>query len=116
MSTILQRNLRAIILLGTAGLLQLSLRSQTLFSDDFQNDTSASWSIFAISANGTSNDYTAQFAFDYSTQAYRYNGVTNHVLPAPNSGGTSKGLKLTVNKNGSASLAAVSLYPVGQSF
>jgi hypothetical protein len=116
MSTTLQRNLRAITLLGAISLLNLSARSQALFSDDFQTDTSASWSIFAISGNGASNDYTAQFAFDYSNQAYRYNGVTNHVPPAPNSGGTTKGLKLTVNKNGSASIAAVSLYPVGQNF
>src|ERR1043166_7358015 len=90
--------------------------AQVLFSDDFQTDTSASWSIFATNAAGSGTDFTAQFAFDYSTQAYRYNGITNHVPAAPNSGGTTKGLKLTVNKSGAASMAAVSLYPNGQSF
>src|SRR6516162_275236 len=91
--------------------------AQTLFSDDFQADSSANWSIFAVNALGQTTDYTAQFSFDYSTQAYRYNGVTNHVPPAPNStGGTTKGLKLTVNKSGTASVAAVSLYPKNQSF
>src|SRR5437764_8903485 len=106
----LSRNLTLALLLG-AILFHSSLRAQTLFSDDFQSDSSANWSAYALSGNGSTTDYTAQFAFDYSTQAYRYNGVTNHVPPAPNSGGTTKGLKLTVNKSGAASVAAVSLYP-----
>src|SRR5262245_3349380 len=81
----------------------------TLFSDDFQTDSSANWSVFGISATGATNDYTAQFAFDYSTQAYRFNGVTNHVPAAPHSSGTTKGLKLTVNKDpGNPSVSAVS--------
>lgn len=110
--------LRCLALLVTASifLLNLSLRGQTLFSDDFQSDSSANWTIYALSANGISNDYTAQFSFDYSTQQYRYNGVTNHVPPSPNSGGTTRGLKLTVNKNGNTSIAAVSLYPTGHTF
>src|SRR5215471_4907056 len=95
---------------------QLPASGQVLFSDDFQTDSSANWSVYAINGNGATNDYTAQFSFDYSTQGYRYNGVTNFVPPAPNSGGTTKGLKLTVNKSGAASVAAVSLYPTGKSF
>ncbi|HVV01144.1 MAG TPA: Calx-beta domain-containing protein, partial [Verrucomicrobiae bacterium] len=39
-----------------------------------------------------------------------------HVPPAPNSSGTTKGLKVTVNKSGQAVIAAVSLYPKNQSF
>src|SRR4051812_1713229 len=92
------------------------LPAQTLFSDDFQTDSSANWTIFALSGNGISNDYTAQFAFDYSTQQYRYNGVTNHVPASPNSSGPTKGLKVTVNKNGNTSVAALSLYPTGHTF
>jgi hypothetical protein len=101
---------------GAVLLSQVTSRAQTLFSDDFQTDSSANWTIFALSGNGVTNDYTAQFAFDYSTQAYRYNGVTNHVPASPNSGGTTKGLKVTVNKNGNTSVAAMSLYPNGQTF
>src|SRR5438034_5425699 len=112
----LSRNLTAQVLLCTFLVTGVTLRAQTLFSDDFQSDSSANWSVYALSGNGSTTDYTAQFAFDYSTQAYRYNGVTNHVPPAPNSGGTTKGLKLTVNKSGAASVAAVSLYPKNQSF
>jgi hypothetical protein len=103
--------------LGAGLLASQSAPAQTLFSDDFQADSSANWGIYAINALGQTTDYTAQFSFDYSTQAYRYNGVTNHVPSAPNStGGTTKGLKLTVNKSGVASVAAVSLYPKNQSF
>src|SRR6201999_3099272 len=94
----------------------LSARSQVLFSDNFHTDTSNNWTIYALSGNGVSNDYSAQFAFDYSTQPYAFNGVTNFIPPSPNSGGVSKGLKVTVNKNGNASIAAMSLYPKGQSF
>ena len=90
--------------------------AQTLFLDDFQTDSSANWSIYGISGIGVTNDYSAQFAFDYGTQTYRYNGVTNFVPSSPNSGGTTKGLKVTVNKNGNSSIAAVSLYPTGRNF
>jgi hypothetical protein len=106
----------AAVLTAAAVICRLSASAQTLFSDDFQTDSSANWTIFALSGNGVSNDYTAQFAFDYSTQQYRYDGVTNHVPPSPNSSGTTKGLKVTVNKNGNTSVAAVSLYPKGHTF
>src|SRR5437762_14351678 len=86
-----------------------NLSGQNLFSDNFQTDSSANWTIFPVSGSGSTTDFTAQFAFDYSTQAYRYNGVTNHVPSSPNSGGTTKGLKVTVNKNGTTAVAAVSL-------
>src|SRR6476620_4627237 len=107
---------RAFLLASLLAANQFAANGQTLFSDSFQTDSSANWDIYGISANGATNDYTAQFAFDYSTQGYRFNGVTNFVPPSPNSGGTTKGLKVTVNKNGAASLGAVSLYPKNQSF
>src|SRR5438067_11221556 len=89
---------------------------QVLFSDDFQTNSAPGWAVYALSANAVTNDYSAQFAFDYSTQTYAFNGATLTVPPAPNSGGTTKGLKVTVNKNGNAQAAAVSLYPTNQSF
>jgi len=78
----LSRKTGALLPLCAALFIQPQAKGQTtLFSDDFQTDSSPNWSVFGISANGVTNDYTAQFAFDYSTQAYRYNGVTNHVPP-----------------------------------
>ncbi|MEK7780153.1 MAG: immunoglobulin domain-containing protein [Verrucomicrobiota bacterium] len=57
-------------------------------------------------------DFKAIFGFDYSTVTYPTN-----IPPAPHSsGGTTKGLYLTVNKDTTPAAAAVNLYPVGQSF
>ena len=93
-----------------------------LFLDDFETDTSANWSVFDGSGNGTP-DYTVQFNFDYGTTKYTYTDaagvtVTNTIPTAPHSvGGTTRGVKLTVNKNDDvADTAGVSLYPKGQSF
>jgi hypothetical protein len=85
-----------------------------LYSDTFDTDTSANWTVFEGSGNFTP-DYTAEFAFDYSTNQFVRNGVTGTIPPAPNGGG--KGLKLTVNNNDeTAATSGVSLYPTGQSF
>jgi photosystem II stability/assembly factor-like uncharacterized protein len=57
-------------------------------------------------------DFTAIFGFDYSSVTYPTN-----IPPAPHSiGGTTRGLYLTVNKDGTPAAAAVNLYPVGQNF
>ncbi len=73
-----------------------------LFSDDFDAGTSAdNWAV--LSAGG---DYTADFAFDYST----------HGIPsAPNSsGGSTIGVQFTVNNNDANAVRdALSAYPVG---
>src|SRR6266487_2553765 len=96
--------------------LSATLRGQILFSENFDTDTSARWIWFNGSADGTP-DFTVQFAFDYGTNRYIANGVTNFIPPAPNStGGTTRGVKLTVNKDDNAANAAVSLYPTGMSF
>ena len=96
--------------------LGVTLRGQTLFSESFETDTSAQWTVFNGSADGTP-DFTVQFAFDYSTNRYVANGLTNFIPPAPNStGGTTRGVKLTVNKDDNAATAAVSLYPSGMTF
>ena len=96
--------------------LNAPLRGQILFSEDFDTDTRAQWTVFNGSADGTP-DFTVQFAFDYSTNRYVANGLTNFIPPAPNStGATTRGVKLTVNKDDNAAAAAISLYPFGMTF
>lgn len=74
-----------------------------LFADDFSTDSSANWSVFATDPT----DYTATFAFDYSSQG---------IPPAPHSSGDSFGLYLNANKDSSGAAAAVNVYPRGKSF
>ncbi len=74
----------------------------TLFADDFDAGTSSGlWDLFTSSA-----DYTAEFAFDYSTAS---------IPTAPNSsGGSTTGLRFTVNNNDAvAQEAALSAFPTG---
>ena len=76
-----------------------------LFSDDFDaGGSSANWNLFSHGG-----DYTADFAFDYSTRG---------IPAAPNSsGGSTIGLKLTVNNNDMVEAKdAVSTYPIGETF
>src|SRR5437016_104982 len=87
-----------------------------LFSDTFDTDTSANWTVtdgFGP-ASGVS-DYTVFFNFNYQTNKYVRFGVTNTIPAAPGGGGN--GVKMYVNKNDAvADLAAVSLYPKNQVF
>jgi hypothetical protein len=90
----------------------------TLFSDDFTTDTSANWTVQPGSGNAI-NDYTAEFGFNYATNRFIRNGVTNTIPLAPNStvGVATNGIKITINNNDEvAATAAVNLYPVSQSF
>ena len=75
-----------------------------IFDDSFDAGTSGFlWELWT-----TSDDYTADFAFDYSIHG---------IPPAPNSAGTTTGLKFTVNNNDAVEgTEAVSAYPIGQSF
>lgn len=75
-----------------------------LFSDDFDSDTSANYTVQFSAENGI-DDKTVAFNYDYSLDG---------LPPAPHSdGGTTRGLKLAVNKNeGTANGAAgVNVYP-----
>ena len=72
-----------------------------LFSDNFNVDSSANWTLLA-----SGPDYTATFAFDYSGQG---------IPPAPHSNGDTLGLFLTANKTAGFA-TALNLYPTGQSF
>ncbi|HRX86206.1 MAG TPA: hypothetical protein P5572_14395, partial [Phycisphaerae bacterium] len=76
-----------------------------LYADDFDAGTSAS----AWTTVSQAGDYTADFAFDYSTRG---------IPPAPNTtGGTTIGMHLTVNSTDAvAALDAVSAYPIGETF
>lgn len=63
-------------------------------------------------AAGGAMDFRAVFGFDYSSVAYPTN-----IPPAPHStNGTTRGLYLTVNKDGNGQPAAVNLYPTNQFF
>ncbi len=77
-----------------------------LFADNFNTDSSASWNVL-WAANDFVPDYTAAFAFDYSSQA---------IPPAPHGSGDTLGLFLTANKDATGAAAAVNLYPIGRSF
>lgn len=69
------------------------------------------WRIIFDAASGPV-DFAATFGFDYGT-------VTNPapIPPAPNSAdGPTRGLRLTVNKDATAAIAAVNLYPTNAVF
>jgi hypothetical protein len=79
-----------------------------LFSDDFDSDSSANWTL-RFGANNDIYDAEVKWAFDYGTLG----------IPAsPHSLGTSNGVFLQVNRTNSAAngAAAVNLYPNGRTF
>ena len=88
-----------------------------LFADSFDTDTSTNWNLFWGAADGIP-DYTADWAFDYGTTPYTFNGVTGLIQPAPNSpDGSTRGVRFTANNNDTnAFTAAVNIYPKEQSF
>ncbi len=110
--------------ISTSGVATLTVVSpfpylQPVFSDNFETNSAALWSLFQGSGNGVS-DFSTNWAFSYSNQTYRWFGVsstatTNNIPVAPGTlNGTKVGLKLTVNKNdGTAAQSGVSLYPAG---
>ncbi len=101
---------------GLALVSAANVTGQVLFNDDFETDTSSNWSIVEGSDNGIP-DYTAEFGFDYGAVTITENGESASIPPAPNSDGTTTGLKLTVNNNDEeGSPSGVSVFPVGQNF
>ncbi len=102
------------LLVIAAGMAGGNLMGQTtLFSDNFTTDSSANWIIRTGSGTGV-DDYTAQFAFNYATNKFVRNGVTNTIPLAPNSatGVATNGVKVTVNKNDdTADTSGLNLYP-----
>lgn len=81
-----------------------------LFSDDFNTDDSANWTVLFGSINPASQDYTATFGFDYGAAGLG-------LPPAPHSNGDTLGLLVSVNKlDDLAEAAGVNLYPNGKDF
>ena len=109
---------KIVTLLASAAVLICGNARAQMFSDAFTTDTSANWTIRAASVTFV-DDYSAQFAFDYSTNKFVRNGVTNNIPLAPNStiGVATNGLKVSVNKNDATPDASgINLYPNGQTF
>src|ERR1043165_1756448 len=75
---------------------------QVLFSDDFNTTNGSDWKVNALTGFDR-----AQFLFDYSTVG---------IPAAPNSGGTTIGVRLQANRIGGSTLSGVSISPIGQSF
>ncbi len=78
-----------------------------LFSEDFDTDHSANYTV-RFGAGNDVDDKLVDFNFDYSTAG---------IPVAPNTtNGTTRGLKLTVNKDATGSAAGVNVYANGVSF
>jgi hypothetical protein len=74
-----------------------------LYSEDFDVDPTANWT---VNKNPGTTDEAHNFFFDYSAVG---------IPPAPNSGGTTRGLKLQANQS-SGVFGGMSVSPTGQSF
>jgi hypothetical protein len=85
----------------TLSILSPGLCAQTLFSENFDTDTSALWTVNSAAVNSTGNN--AVFAFDYSTVG---------IPAAPGSAGTTRGLRLEANVSGGAQ-TGLSVSPTG---
>ena len=88
-----------------------------LFADDLDLSTSAQWAVSWGASDGVP-DYTVDWAYDYGTIPYTWNGVTSLIPPAPHSPDAStRAVRLTVNNNdATGATAAVNLYPLEHSF
>lgn len=85
----------------------LAQENQLLFSDNFDVDTTENWNVLSAQTEGAP-DFTAEFNYDYSQDG---------IPPAPrSSGATTRGVKLTVNKDDFPAGAAVNIFPKSQSF
>lgn len=100
---ILRHILSGVVTLTLASLLS-NVAAQELFSDNFDTDTSANWSIYTSQA-----DTAVVFAYDYSADG---------IPPAPNSSGTTLGVKFTANMvaGQSSEAAGLNIVPKGQNF
>jgi len=79
-----------------------------LYSDNFDSGTSGSNWATNVSPTTAASGADATFNFDYSTVG---------IPSAPNSvGGTTTGLRLRVNRPGTATFSGISVSPLGQSF
>jgi PEP-CTERM motif len=82
--------------------LATAAEAAAIYSDNFESDTSANYNV-----NQSGGNNAATFAFDYSTVG---------IPAAPNSGGTTKGLKLEANYQTSGQVqSGISVSPTGLS-
>ncbi len=93
------------------------------FSDDFEVDSADRWDVvvgYLSQGEGDPvvDDYTVEFNFDYGTSTFNrfapngFDVETFYIPPAPHSQGTTRGLKVTVNKNDDVEQSfAVNLFP-----
>ena len=100
---------------ATSRVAQLNIKTTdfpALLADDFETDTATNWNVLWGAANGVP-DYAANFAYDFGSTPYTFNGVIALIPPAPNSvDGSTHGVYLTANNNdATAATAAVNLYP-----
>lgn len=83
--------------------------ADTVFSDNFDTDTSVNWSVL-WNANITLSaapDYQLQWSYDYAAVG---------IPSAPGAGGTTRGLRIDVNDDATGAQIAVSLFPKNQNF
>lgn len=79
-----------------------ALLGQTLFQDNFDTDTSANWSVYQ-----SSSDTAVFFGYDYSADG---------IPAAPNSAGSTFGVKFTANMELPGAGAGLNIVPNGQNF
>jgi hypothetical protein len=107
---------RAAVVAGLAFMAATAHAQTVLFSDNFDSDSTASWTVNSFvggtTSSGGSAVNSANFFYDYSAVG---------VPAAPNSsGGSTRGLKLQANISGTGPVAGlppgISVSPTGQSF
>ena len=94
--------LKAFVILSAAALATQSF-GQVVFNQNFDVDDTANW---AVNGAPATTDVSANFYFDYSTVG---------IPAAPNSGSTTRGLRLQANQS-SGVFGGLSVSPLGQSF
>lgn len=86
---------------------ETSQNAPVIYTDDFDTDTSANYVVRFGAVNAVDDKFVG-FSYDYSADG---------IPSAPHSGGgTTRGLKVTVNKDATASAAAVNVYPLTARF
>ncbi len=101
---------------SSAATLQVTTNSYPLlFADDFDVDSSANWNLYWAAASGSSPDYSINWAYDYGATRSTYNGTTHLIPPAPNSTGSTKGVRMAVNSTNGINLG-LNIYPKNKSF
>jgi hypothetical protein len=97
------RKLLSFSAIASVAILHSTAEAQVVFTDNFDLDSTANWT---VNTGALTSDHTANFFFDYSTVG---------IPAAPNSGGTTRGLRLQANQS-SGVFSGLSVSPTGQSF